>query len=117
MNDEVKTKIALARRGPALSRQASYTLMKFNWRCPFCSHAAVIHDGQNGTFSAFRHEFAHGNKHGYQAVRGHVIVCPNDDCKEYVIEISLHDHKQNPGKTEWVDVNAKRRWRLIPDSE
>jgi hypothetical protein len=90
---------------------------KFNWRCPFCNHQAVIHDGEGGTLSSFRHEFGHNNKYGYQAIRGRVIVCPNDNCKEYTVEISLHNHVQTPPHN-WTDqMPAKRVWSLIPESE
>jgi hypothetical protein len=88
---------------------------KFNWECPYCSHKAVINDGEHGTYSFFRHEFSHGSRYGYQAIRGHVIVCPNDDCKESTIAVALHDHVQVNGT--WTDKSAsKSSWRLLPDS-
>jgi hypothetical protein len=88
---------------------------KLNWQCPYCSHKAIIHDGENGTLTNFRHEFSQGNKYGYQAIRGRVIVCPNDECKEYVLRIFLHDHVQIAGN--WNDTPLpKKSWRLIPDS-
>jgi hypothetical protein len=89
--------------------------MKLNWQCPFCNHKAVVHSEEHGTVSHFRHEFSDGNKYGYQVVRGQVIVCPNEECKEYSLAISLHDHKQVSGN--FRDMDAKRIWRLIPESQ
>lgn len=88
---------------------------KFNWQCPYCSHKAVINDGEHGTYSVFRHVYSHGSRYGYQTINGQVIVCPNDECKESTITVSLHDHIQVHGL--WVDKTAaKRTWRLLPDS-
>lgn len=84
----------------------------FNWKCPFCGHNAVIEHGK--TYSIFRHEFGMDNVHGYQAVTGEVVVCPNVECREYSLQLSLHDHKQIGG--EWKDVKAKQVWRLVPES-
>lgn len=91
--------------------------VKFSWRCPYCGHHAVIHDEATGTYSEFRHEFNHGNRYGFQAFRGIVIVCPNDQCGHYTIKVFLHDHKQIVNRG-WVDINPpKREWRLMPDSD
>ncbi|MFZ4509202.1 MAG: hypothetical protein ACOYON_16060 [Fimbriimonas sp.] len=70
----------------------------------------------NGTYSSFRHEFNDGNKYGYQAIRVTVIVCPNDQCREYAIVVFLHDHIDS-GEGYYKDMEAKREWRLTPDSE
>jgi hypothetical protein len=54
------------------------------------------------------------NKYGYQVVRGDVIVCPNPDCREYALIVSLHDHR--PIGNSWEDLEAKQVWRLRPES-
>jgi hypothetical protein len=54
------------------------------------------------------------NKHGYQAFLGRVIVCPNKECREYCLQVSLHDHVRMGDK--WHDLSAKQSWRLVPES-
>lgn len=95
--------------------------MKFNWTCPFCQHKSTVHDELHGTVTQSLHRFHQDNKYGPQYLRSTVIVCPNDQCREYSIGIELGDylflesksgiHIENPIYT------PKRQWRLIPDSD
>lgn len=85
----------------------------FNWRCPYCGHNAVIEHGKR--YSSFRHEFGMDNAHGYHAIRGEVTVCPNPDCREFAISVSLHKHAQVAG--EWEDLEATTHWDLVPESK
>lgn len=85
----------------------------FSWRCPFCNHNATITEKN---FAANRFEFNHGNKHKYQAMRTRVITCPNPDCLEYTLSMSLHDHVAK-GLNNWEDLPAKMKWQLIPSAE
>ncbi len=77
--------------------------MSFSWTCPFCNHKATI---QEDNRSAGRHQFNCNNKYGYQAVITNVIACPNKDCKEYTLTVSLHDH-EFVGRT-YEDRKAKK---------
>lgn len=82
--------------------------MNFNWRCPFCGHNAVITEER---YSTNRHEFHQGTKHGSHAIKTTVIVCPNDKCREFVIQASL---------LKWMNGNykiTKESWTLVPPSE
>jgi hypothetical protein len=93
--------------------------MKLNWRCPFCNHDAIVHDGSEGTITQFSHGFQHGNKHGGQYVKGTVIVCPNSACLEYSINLELGGLQvvANPvGRAPVVKQILKKTWQLIPDS-
>ncbi|EMC2534204.1 DUF4145 domain-containing protein [Pseudomonas aeruginosa] len=88
--------------------------MKFSWCCPFCNHHATITDEN---FAKTRFEFNKGNKYGYQALISYVITCPNKDCGEYALNLTLHDHVQDgnsPGG--YKDLEAKRFWQLTPSS-
>ena len=87
--------------------------MAFSWTCPFCNHKATIQDDNS---SSGRHEFDCGNKYGWQVVKIHVIACPNEECKEYTLAVSLHDHKMVVGQS-YKDLDAKKVWHLIPQSE
>lgn len=84
----------------------------FNWKCPYCGHYTVIDIEKR--YSSFRHEFDMENKFGFQVVNGHVIVCPNSNCREFTLSLSLHDHKNVSGQ--WKDQKAKQTWRLRPES-
>jgi hypothetical protein len=87
--------------------------MAQRWRCPFCNHDAVLTDSNRSTG---RHEFNHGSKYGYQAVQTHAFVCPNPECKEYALTVTLHDHRVvSPGG--YVDLDAKQTWRLRPAAD
>ena len=90
-------------------------MAKFNWQCPFCGHKAVVHDQQHGTVSNFRHEFEQGNKYGQQAVKGQVIVCPNEECREYTLHVTTYDREVRNGYL--TDVRQREIWRLVPESE
>lgn len=85
--------------------------MAFTWCCPFCNHLATITDTNAGTG---RYEFYLNSKYGQQAVQTQVIVCPNPDCKEYTLTVTLHDHTNRGGP--WRDLDAKKIWKLIPQA-
>lgn len=86
--------------------------MSFSWNCPFCNHHSTITDHNAGSS---RYEFIFGNKYGYQAVKTHVVSCPNPECKEYTLTVTLHDHVQQEGQ--WKDLKAKKTWSLIPQAQ
>lgn len=86
--------------------------MSFRWRCPYCDHNATIVDTNYGTN---RFEFDRGSKYGYQALKAYVTVCPNPECREYALELSLHDHVDTGGN-HYKDLDAKKRWSLLPAS-
>ncbi|MDX5407579.1 MAG: DUF4145 domain-containing protein [Chromatiaceae bacterium] len=86
--------------------------MAFSWNCPFCNHHATITDKNT---SSSRYEFGFDNKYGYQAVLTRAVVCPNPNCKEYTLSVTLHDHKEVHGQ--YRDLEAKRTWSLIPQAK
>jgi len=88
--------------------------MKKSWRYPFCGHNAIVHNGVEGTVSEFQHLFLHRNKFGDQYIQGTVVVCPNEQCREYEFVLSLGNLKfDRAGNHEYTQT---RNWRLIPDS-
>lgn len=87
-------------------------MTRYRWRCPFCNHDAVIDES---LATSVRHKFGAGNKYGYQVVRTHVVVCPNPECREFTLAVTLHDHKSVAG--EYRDLDAKKEWALIPAAD
>lgn len=87
--------------------------MSFKWQCPFCNHHATI---VNENFATNRFEFSSGNKHKWQTLKAAVVVCPNPECLEYTLRVSLHDHVLM-GTNQYRDLDAKRAWNLIPASD
>jgi hypothetical protein len=87
-------------------------VMSFRWQCPFCNHHATIGDDN---FASNRFEFNNGTKYKWQALRTIVVVCPNPECLEYTLELSLHDHASTGGN-QYKDLEAKQTWSLIPAS-
>lgn len=83
--------------------------MAFGWRCPFCNHHASITDDK---ISVQYHAFANDNKYGSQRLSTEVIICPNPECKEYSIKISLHNMSSMGG---WL--KPKKVWQLVPSAK
>ncbi|OIO71474.1 MAG: hypothetical protein COW19_03200 [Zetaproteobacteria bacterium CG12_big_fil_rev_8_21_14_0_65_55_1124] len=86
--------------------------MSFSWNCPFCNHHATI-DVKNAGSS--RYEFNFNNKYGYQAAITHVVACPNPECREYTLTVTLHDNVE-ASSDQWKDLKAKKTWSLIPQA-
>ncbi len=83
-----------------------------SWNCPFCNHAAVIRAGDKTS------QLAHlgiANTHGTCALYVRFIVCPNGECKQFVLDVSLHETHAN-AMGEMVPHAVMRHWRLVPDS-
>src|SRR5947209_4471182 len=81
------------------------------WTCPFCNQNATL-TGSNITTGTTT--FTDNNKYGTQIVRIETNTCPNADCKEFTLSVSLHD----PGLAYGSHLaTPKRSWQLIPSSK
>ena len=78
---------------------------KFNWRCPFCGHNAVIES--EISHKSFCNTLTLDNKYDVQYISNSVTVCPNDDCNKYTLTVTIHDQGE---------IEPKNFWRLIPES-
>lgn len=87
--------------------------INFSWSCPYCNKGATITDLN---FSRCQHQFENNNKDGDSILVTEVIVCPNEDCKEYVISgklgpsIIVNHHYRMDSK------NIRQLWNLKPNS-
>lgn len=89
--------------------------MSFNWKCPFCN--------QNATITGERFErkefcFHKDNKYGTQKLSFEVVICPNEECQEYVLSAFLNDRYTGgtPGNYQTIDKPNKAEWQLVPRS-
>ncbi len=84
-----------------------------SWTCPFCNRDTTItgsdcHEGDVVLIIE--------NKHGNRIAVVNFIVCPNSECKEFSLDISLHKWRSARG-IGWVKGDLIRKWNLIPPSE
>jgi len=88
--------------------------MIFSWHCPFCKHDATI--GEEN-YSVDEFHFCDDNKHGHQLIKTEVITCPNPECKEYSLKLSIYDGKLNEFGHFQAESRPKKTWQLIPEAE
>jgi len=84
--------------------------MKLNWLCPYCDRNATI---TKSNYSKSIHFYDHENKDGGSAIVTTVIVCPNEDCKEYTIKATLHSAYW---RTQHIDPVVLSGWSMKPNS-
>ena len=88
--------------------------MAFSWRCPFCGQHTTIVDAN---FYKHIFQFNHNNKYEHQSLISTIIVCPNPDCREYTLNVSLCDHRYASTVKAWRDSPPKQTWQLIPAAD
>lgn len=102
-----------------------------SWTCPFCNHSAIIRDGDRWSCQGdFAHPLASDR---VKLFRLEAIFCPNANCGEYTLELSLDGLRplaeglesraiMSPGGHRRVErVNQSwgriKSWMLRPDSK
>src|SRR6266849_6151096 len=83
----------------------------FNWQCPFCGNHTTITPER---FSLSSHHFNEGSKYGDQLLTTAVIVCPNEQCKEFTLEAWLANAVLYRGT--WKGEKPKQDWKLVPSA-
>ena len=87
--------------------------MNFSWICPYCNQHATITDEK---YSSDNHAFDMNNKDGKLGLETRVIVCPNNECKEYTIQALLYNRKLSGGY--YHNINTPiLHWNLKPSSK
>jgi hypothetical protein len=87
-------------------------MQPFNWKCPYCNHAATI-TTLNFCYNSFF--FDHGNKDGALGIVTKVIICPNNECKEYSVNSFLYKAKYKEIRY-ILEGNHVHHWSLRPQS-
>ena len=87
--------------------------MSFEWQCPYCNHHTTI---LGSNFHSNVSDLQIENKSGLRRLRVEWIVCPNTECKNYVLMSCLSELKYNSPTREWIDGEVIRYFDLIPGS-
>jgi len=88
--------------------------MSFSWTCPFCDRPTTITEED---YHMHDNIMAIQNKHGRRVLQILWIVCPNDECKEYTLVVSIFEWLLNTRKTVYEKGDLIESWNLIPLSQ
>lgn len=87
----------------------------FAWTCPFCGHDSVVTESNLHRQTTI---LTKDNKHGQRAAIISFIVCPNPECKEFTLIVSLTKTQLSSDIAEILEpVVMIKEWKLIPPSE
>lgn len=88
-----------------------------SWRCPFCNHDTII---TNQNYRSGYVGLDVDNKHGTRMAYITYIVCPNQECKEFTMEVHLYRASYISISKNFIPVDNNsclKVWKLIPASE
>lgn len=88
--------------------------MSFHWKCPYCNHDTTI---LNSNFSTNDSDLLIDNKQGKRKLRIEWVVCPNDKCKEYTLQVILYPNTYNPNTGRYETGKILNYWDLVPPSD
>lgn len=84
----------------------------FLWTCPFCNRGATITDSNH---TVHHSTFNDGNKDGTLGIIFEATTCPNAECKEYELRVSVHKTGHTPSHGR-VFGAVLYKWQLRPAS-
>jgi len=82
------------------------------WTCPFCNQNATLTEPN---ISIKQHHFNNENKYGDKMIASVIIVCPNENCQEYSLRVTLNEAFPD-SRGAWQAGNMENSWQLIPSS-
>lgn len=91
-------------------------MVAFNWTCPYCGQATTI------TEPNYSHNHnvigTSESKYDHVCIVHHAISCPNQDCNELYLSISLKEYRSriSSGRQIWVPSDTIQKWKLLPRS-
>lgn len=87
----------------------------FSWTCPFCTQLATITFPDVDFTNA---ELRTDNKHGPRQLDIRFVVCPNPECKEFTLDVSLLEAKiLSSGSLSADEDKPLNSWQLVPESK
>lgn len=84
-----------------------------NWQCPFCWHHTTITDAR---VSEDVHKITLPSKLGHQRLYSRAIACPNEQCKELFVRVTLAKYVPVSGGNDKVEA-PHSVWVLRPVAE
>jgi hypothetical protein len=82
------------------------------WICPFCNQKSALSYKE---ISHGEYVFRNHNKYGDSIILIDINVCPNPDCKEHTLNISLRKYKKREDR--WEAGDERISWQLLPRSK
>jgi hypothetical protein len=84
----------------------------YHWTCPFCGRDTTIteYDISNET-----HTLTIKNSLGFRALHSTFIICPNPECKKYILNVNLYNYEKKG--VAWESTSLLSQWSLIPASD
>lgn len=87
--------------------------MSFSWKCPYCNHKMIVNSNNSSVvFQRIENSALDKEKFG---IKTEVIGCPNQDCLEYSIIVSLHQggwEYHNYGGEFFEPQNKIKSWNV-----
>ena len=84
----------------------------FNWTCPHCERAVTISEGR---WSSDNHTLYIENAIGRRTLNSLFIVCPNPECRQFTLTVSLYESQSSPQGNDRLGKRLQE-WPLIPPS-
>jgi hypothetical protein len=91
---------------------SSETIEQKSWCCPFCNQIASRAEGVR-----FDGDLDIANADGLKKFYGRFVVCPNSDCKKFVLTAGLYDARNGEMGLVIKGAAAIKVWQLVPESE
>lgn len=87
--------------------------MNFEWLCPYCNHHTTI---VNSNYFSSQSDLHIENISGKRRLRIEWIVCPNAECKNYILIAALYEFKWDSQTGKYIDGDIIRFFDLVPGS-
>jgi len=86
--------------------------MRYEWECPFCNRLSIVTADNYYEDSVW---FTVPNVHGNRMILNQFTVCPNPNCREFTLFVSMSESRTNSAGRVIVG-NRLKIWHLIPPS-
>lgn len=87
--------------------------MATSWQCPYCNHHATL---LTHNLAENNYDFDNGNKDGRVRMKALATICPNPDCREYTISVSLYKWKPVGPSSQNLESLPYSHWMVKPQS-
>ena len=95
--------------------------MSYTWRCPYCGQNATIDNNNeiefvNNLYVTRSQKWK--NKNNDMIFTTKIVTCPNENCKEFSLEVEMYKAFQSPIYNNFNLSREKllKKWKLLPHS-